>query len=192
MAFIAPQILSTSLWKHKKIGLFGGTFNPPHEGHIHVCQTALRKKDFDFIWWMVTPQNPLKMHQSIPSFNQRMLWSKQMSKNPRIIVTDIERQLKTYKSIDTIKAIKRHFPLTDFTFIAGLDNALSLHHWENWDGLLNEIPFLFISRPPAINLVRNCPAKMYSHTNIEWIYDTKLNSQTSSQIREKAVLVEKY
>ena len=185
-----PHSLNSKLWKHLNIGLFGGTFNPPHEGHLHVCQTALRQKKFDFIWWMVTPQNPLKRDQSIPSFEQRMEWSQEIATHPRILVTDIERQLGTYKSIDSVKALKKRFPQTNFTFLAGTDNALYLHKWEEWRSLIKEVPFLFIARPPALNLVQNFPAKMISHSNIDWILSTKLVDQSSTNLRDRSVFVE--
>lgn len=191
MPFTPPKLLSPQRWKHKKIGLFGGTFNPPHEGHIHVCHTALRQQKFDFIWWMVTPQNPLKKDQDIPPFEQRIRWSETAIDHPKIIITDIEKQLKTYKSIDTIKSLKNMFPETSFTFIAGMDNAENLHKWEEWNTLITEVPFLFIARPPALNLVKNYPSKMINHNNIEWIFTTKMVDQSSTQIRALSDLVEK-
>ena len=185
MLFTPPRIKAPQRWKHLRIGLFGGTFNPPHEGHIHVCQTALRQRQFDFIWWMVTPQNPLKRDQKIPSFEERMLWSEDKISHPRILVTDIEKQLKTYKSIDTILALKTCFPQTKFTFLAGIDNAFNLHQWEEWEQLIEEIPFLFIARPPAEHLVRNFPAKIKRSANISYILETKMIDQSSTKIREQ-------
>ena len=138
MPFTPPHLLGKQ-WSHLRIGIFGGTFNPPHSGHLHVCDVALKTGKFDFIWWMVTPGNPLKRHQTASSFEQRLLWSQNIVTHPRMLVTDIEQQLNTRKSIDTIRALKRHFPLTHFTFIAGTDNALSLHKWEEWRTLLQEI-----------------------------------------------------
>ncbi len=191
MAFTPPRLNNTNPWKNLNIGLFGGTFNPPHEGHIHICKTALRQHKFDFIWWMVTPQNPLKIDDKIPKFEDRYTWSENMIHEPRVIVTDIEKQLGTYKSIDTIRVLKRRFPKTHFTFIAGMDNALNLHHWEDWQKLISEIPFLFVARPPALNLVRNIPAKMIKKSNIEWLYRTKMIDQSSTQLRQNALFVEK-
>ena len=191
MPFTPPKIQAPQRWKNLRIGLFGGTFNPPHEGHIHVCKTALRQQKFDYIWWMVTPQNPLKKDQNTPSFEQRLAWSEEIIQTPKIIITDIEKQLKTYKSIDTVLALQKSFPQTSFTFIAGMDNAANLHKWEDWRILVQKIPFLFIARPPALNLVRKYPSKIINNQNIEWIFSTKMIDQSSTQIRRMSDLVEK-
>ena len=191
MAFTPPKVHSTKQWKNLRVGLFGGTFNPPHEGHLHVCDVALKTGQFDFIWWMVTPQNPLKKNQKTPGFQKRVEWSKEIVTNPRILVSDIEDQLQTFKTIDTIKELKKAFPHTEFTFLAGMDNALNLHQWEEWQTLLNLIPFMFIARPPANNLVKSCPAKMLGHKNMSWVYETKLVYQSSSALRQKSSRVEK-
>lgn len=183
MTFTPPRSTAIRPWNNLKIGLFGGTFNPPHEGHLHICDVALKQRKFDFIWWMVTPQNPLKRNQNIPYFDDRLGWSQETINHPKVLVTDIERQLGTYKSIDTIHALKKTFPRTDFTFIAGTDNAFNLHKWEEWQTLLKEIPFMFVARPPAINLVKKYPARIINSPNIEWILETKLVDRSSSQIR---------
>jgi nicotinate-nucleotide adenylyltransferase len=184
MPYTPPRLLGISA-KNLKIGLFGGTFNPPHKGHVHVCEVALKTGRFDFIWWMVTPGNPLKKDGAIPPFYERLECSRQIIRHPKIIVTDIENRLGTHKSIDTVRALKKHFPDTEFTFIAGMDNALHLHHWENWRLLMREIPFLFVARPPALNLVKKFPARMQKNNNVKWILETKLVNKSSTEIRAK-------
>ncbi len=185
MTFTPPRRTAVRPWNHLKIGLFGGTFNPPHDGHLHICDVALKKGDFDFIWWMVTPQNPLKSGHHIPDFEERMAWSRAAIHHPRVLVTDIEQQIGTYKSIDTIKKLKTTFPKTHFTFIAGTDNAMNLHKWEEWQCLMKEVPFMFIARPPAIDLVKKYPARIIHHGDLQWILETKLVDRSSTQIRRE-------
>ena len=183
MVFSPPIKKNSRPWKNLRIGLFGGTFNPPHAGHVHVCTTALKTGEFDFIWWMVTPQNPLKKDQKIPAFETRLEWSREKISHPRVLVSDIERQLGTYKTIDTVRAIKKHFPNTDFTFLVGTDNALCFHRWEEWRQLIKEIKFLFIARPPASSLLRNCPLKMQDSLMVSWILENKLSPYSSTILR---------
>ena len=195
-----PSLYDPYRWRNLKIGLFGGTFNPPHAGHIHVCEQALKTLSLDAIWWMVTPQNPLKRKSDIAPFTQRINLSREIVKNPRIVVTDIEKQLITHKSIDTIHSLKNHYPFTQFIWIAGSDNALSLHKWENWQDIIQETGFLFISRPPAIDLIKGCPVRLlpsptnkfiqkglktfHSGQNL-WAMHTPQIKQSSTDIRTK-------
>lgn len=196
--FTPPTLLDAQRWKHLNIGLFGGTFNPPHEGHLHVCEHALKALNLDFIWWMVTPQNPLKKCSDIPSFDNRITLSQKIVNHPQILVTDIEKQLNTHVSINTIHKLKLHFPATNFIWLAGTDNALTLHKWEGWKEIIHETGFFFVSRPPSISILKQCPVRILSPKvnkmtqrgtnkfkpgeNI-WCLNTPLVKQSSTNIR---------
>lgn len=140
----------------------GGTYNPPHRGHVAIANTALEMLELDALWWLVTPQNPLKKHHDIPSSSERIKLCRQMIFNPRIIVTDIEKKIGSYCTYDSIKSFKKTFPETSFVWIAGYDNALNFHKWEHWRELVAMVPFCFIARPPAVSLTEICPLRLDS------------------------------
>lgn len=189
MVFAPPHLRDTTRWKYLKIGLFGGSFNPPHEGHVHVCETAIKHLGLDYVWWMVTPQNPWKRHhRDLAPYEQRMRWSEQIIHNPRIIVTDIERELDTHVSFDTVRELKKRFTRTEFTWLTGTDNALLLHKWERWQELIEETPFCFVARPPALSLVKNVPVRRIApHLKLKttWILNTRMIDQSSTKLRAK-------
>src|SRR6266513_1063494 len=90
-----------------RIGLLGGSFNPAHEGHSHASELALKQLGLDYVWWLVSPQNPLKDTQGMTSFGERLRAAKQFNIHPRVIVTDVESRLGTRFTIDTLRALKR-------------------------------------------------------------------------------------
>lgn len=152
--FTPPTINDSKRWRGMRIGLFGGTFNPPHAGHIHASDIALKYLGLDAVWWLVTPENPLKKHQAIPSLDTRMAMCQKLVTNPRIIVTDIERQLGTNRTYDTIIALLERFPQTDFIWFSGTDIAYEFHKWYKWRELQTLLPFAFIGRPNTKGFVR--------------------------------------
>jgi len=130
-----------------RIGLFGGTFNPPHEAHRAASLLALKRLGLDRIWWMVTPGNPLKENRSLPSLERRIAECRKMASHPAIDVTGIEAALRTRFTYDTVKALKMRFPKVHFVFIIGADNLAGFHRWENWRALANLIPIAVVDRP---------------------------------------------
>ena len=130
-----------------RIGLFGGTFNPPHEAHRAASLLALKRLGLDRIWWLVTPGNPLKENRSLPSLERRIAESRKMASHPAIDVTGIEAVLRTRFTYDTVKALKARFPKVHFVFIIGADNLAGFHRWENWRALANMIPIAVVDRP---------------------------------------------
>lgn len=198
MVFTPPSLSNTRRWNGLRVGLLGGSFNPPHEGHVHISIAALQGLNLDFVWWLVTPQNPLKT-QRPSSIDKRMAASRDIITHPRILVTDIEKELQTNITYQSVKKIKKHFPKTEFVWISGIDNALGLHNWNNWKELLAEIPMLHLSRGPASKMVRNCPLKMYEkqkHVHVDtpirpdlvagttyWMMQKKMVHVSSTQLR---------
>lgn len=155
-----PKLLSPRKWDGLRVGLFGGSFNPPHDGHAHVALTALQSLQLDYVWWLVSPQNPLKKDPPPPT-QQRMAACRAMLTHPRMIVSDLEDQMGTRLTVDTVMGIRKNFPKTDFIWLSGMDIAHDLHHWGNWQALLQLIPFAHLTRPPADSLIKNCPLKLY-------------------------------
>jgi nicotinate-nucleotide adenylyltransferase len=159
MTFSPPHLLDGSRWAGLRVGLLGGSFNPPHAGHVHISLIALQTLQLDFVWWLVTPQNPLKEKNILMPYNERVTLSRHLVKHPRILVTDLERQLGVSRTYDTLQALKQRFPRTDFVWLTGMDNALTFHKWYRWRDILDEAATAHIARPPAGSLTGACPLR---------------------------------
>ena len=195
------HLTSNKTWEQKRIGLFGGSFNPPHEGHLHIASNALKALHLDQVIWLVTPQNPLKPpHQ--PNTNNRLeLCKKIIESNKKHLATDIEKPLKTKTSYETIKAFKQAFPKTHFVWIMGMDNADTFHLWANWQDILDELPLFIATRPPTGSFSKKSPLKYMStqkhilinrphkyklsHKTCFWLTSGKTIKQSSTEIRNR-------
>jgi nicotinate-nucleotide adenylyltransferase len=131
------------------IGLFGGSFNPPHAGHVHVSETALRRLKLDFVWWLVTPGNPLKDANELAPLANRMSAARDLLTDPRIKVTSIETDIGLNRTIDTLHWLIRRRPEARFVWIMGADNLASFHRWHGWREIAQLVPMAIIDRPGA-------------------------------------------
>jgi len=131
----------------QKIGLFGGSFNPPHQGHIHACQQAMRKLDLCQVWWLVTPGNPLKNLSDLEPLEKRIAACEALAINPRIKITAFEKNLPSRFTIDTLTHIARRNPRVDFVWIMGADNLGPFHLWRHWRAIAELMPIAVIDRP---------------------------------------------
>ena len=198
--FPAPKKLSPTLWSGLRIGILGGSFNPPHAGHIHVSKLALKYLNLDAVWWLVSPGNPLKNNSELPPIKTRMDMCKILTQHhPRLIISNLESQMGTTRSFYTVKALQKHFPKTDFVWLAGTDIAHEMHKWHRPFDTLNKIPFAFIGRGSATNLCRQTYPKRltkFPHKSlinqskspligrqIFWILADAKHPESSSQIR---------
>ena len=129
-----------------KSGLFGGTFDPPHDAHRAACLIAMRRLDLDRVWWLVTPGNPLKDTRGLSPLATRIASAKALARHPRIIVTGLEDAIGARYTYDTVKYLKGHCPGVRFVWIMGADNLRSFHRWENWRGLTRLIPIAVVDR----------------------------------------------
>ena len=151
---------------------------------MHVALAALRKYNFHAIWWLVSPQNPLK-RKTVP-FQTRLNNTRAYVRHPKMIVTDIESKLHTQYSLQTAKQLHRHFPRTRFTWIAGMDNATIFHHWDGWRRLLKIMPFAFFNRPPQGMSLMRTPLQMYrGEKSIHFHLTGKTRNISSTQLRKK-------
>lgn len=131
-----------------RIGLLGGSFNPPHDGHVHVSKAALKKLGLDYVWWLVSPQNPLKPSRGMASFYKRLEAARRLaSRHPRMIATGIEQKLGTRFTIDSLRALKRRFPDTRFVWVMGSDNLVQIPLWRRWQEIFSEVPVAVVARP---------------------------------------------
>lgn len=130
-----------------KIGLFGGSFDPAHEGHAHVAETALKRLGLDKVWWLVSPQNPLKPKSS--PFPQRVGSAQAQAHGRRMEVTDIEARLGVSFTYQTLRALKRRYPGVEFFLVMGADNLATFRRWRNWREVAEAVPVVVVSRPGA-------------------------------------------
>ena len=133
--------------KGMQVGLFGGSFNPPHAGHALVAETALRRLRLDQLWWIVTPGNPLKDHRHLAPLEARLRLSESISADPRIKVTAFEKTIGQRYTARTLEIVKARNPGVYFVWIMGADNLQGLHRWQNWQAIVRTFPIAVIDRP---------------------------------------------
>lgn len=131
----------------QRIGLFGGSFNPPHLGHVHVCELALRRLHLDQVWWLVTPGNPLKDISRLAPLEDRIVACEKITTSPRMKITACETQINTRYTADTIAHIQQRNHNVNFVWLMGADNLGQFHQWERWRDIANRIPIAVIDRP---------------------------------------------
>jgi len=129
----------------KNIGLLGGSFDPPHKGHLYISLEAKKILKLNAIWWLVTPQNPLKIHQPA-SYSDRLRNCKLIVKNQPIKVKEIEKKINSKYSYQTIKYLKKHYKNINFFWLMGADNLINFHKWQNSNRIINEIPIVVFRR----------------------------------------------
>lgn len=143
-----------------KIGLFGGSFNPPHQGHVHVCELALRRVKLDQIWWLVTPGNPLKDHSELAPFDERIKACREIVQHPRIKITAIEALLNVRYTADTLRLLKQMRSRLKFVWIMGADNLAGFHRWQDWRNIAAMMPMVVIDRPGSTLSYLSAPAAL--------------------------------
>ncbi|MEM8665469.1 MAG: nicotinate-nucleotide adenylyltransferase [Pseudomonadota bacterium] len=188
----------------QRIGLLGGSFNPPHKGHRHVALTALSRLGLDRVWWLVTPGNPLKALDDLTPLQHRIAETKTLAHHPRMDVTAFEAAIGTRYSADAIRYAKRRLPAVRFVWVMGADNLAGLHRWQKWRDIMGLVPVAVIDRPGASMAALNSvaartfaaarrpeaqaraiadatpPAWVFLHVPLEPVSSTALRSQRRS------------
>ncbi len=132
-----------------RVGLLGGSFNPAHEGHLHVARQAMIHLGLDQLWLMVSPGNPLKPRKGMAPFAERLASARRIADGRRIIATDIEARLGTQYTADTMRELRRRFRHTKFVWLMGADNLVQLPRWGRWLEIIRAMPMLVLPRPGA-------------------------------------------
>lgn len=140
-----------------RIGLLGGSFDPPHQGHVHISRQSLIRFGLDQIWWLVSPGNPLKAHQPAP-LARRMAAAHAVLRHPRIIATNIEARIGVVNTIDTLRALRRLYPDRRFVWLMGADNLAGFHRWKGWQDIARMVPIGVLARPGSRLAARTAPA----------------------------------
>lgn len=149
--FVVPRFPAQAVPPHTegmRIGLLGGSFNPPHQAHRAISRFALTRLQLDRVWWLVTPGNPLKENGNLHELGERMKAAREVADDPRIEVSCLESVIRTRYTIDTINTLRRRFPGLRFVWIMGADNLAQFHRWQDWRRIAAQVPMAVIDRPP--------------------------------------------
>jgi nicotinate-nucleotide adenylyltransferase len=191
----APSYPIPAFSAGQRIGLFGGTFDPPHEAHIAACLLAIKRLGLDRVWWLVTPGNPLKDTRDLAPLDQRIAAARALAKHPRIVVTGLEAGIGVRYTYDTIRHLVARCPGAHFVWIMGADNLRSFHRWQNWRRIAALVPIAVIDRlGPSLYATGSTAAQALSRYRIPeraavrlpgrrppaWVYLHGLKSPLSS------------
>ncbi len=149
------------------VGLLGGSFDPPHKGHVHITREAMKAFGLDRVWWLVSPGNPLKERGPAP-LAQRVAAARAMMRHPRVEVTDIEALTGTRATADTLAALRRLYPEVKFVWLMGADNLAQFHKWKDWRRIMDSVPVGVVARPGDRISARMSPAaRLYAKYRID-------------------------
>jgi nicotinate-nucleotide adenylyltransferase len=132
-----------------KIGLFGGTFDPPHAAHRAVSLLAMKRLGLDRVWWLVTPGNPLKANGRLPPLGDRLASARALARHPGIDVTGIEAAFGTNYTVDTVTTLLERARNVRFVWLMGADNLRHFDRWKDWRGIADRLPIAVVDRPEA-------------------------------------------
>jgi nicotinate-nucleotide adenylyltransferase len=138
LPFVAPGM---------RIGILGGSFNPPHQGHLDISLIALKRLGLDQVWWLVSRPNPLKDSKGVPSRKKRVAAAKEIARHPRIAVTGFDGSRRSAFTIDILAELTQRFPDVHFVWLMGADNLADFHRWRAWQQLFELTPIVVFDRP---------------------------------------------
>ena len=187
--------------KSQRIGLFGGSFNPAHAGHVAMSLFALKRLNLDQVWWLVSPQNPLKSRDEMQSCAQRLRHARVLlSSQKNIVAKDLETRLGTRFTIDTLRAIKTLYPTKKFVWLMGEDNLDTIHQWKSWQEIFLELPVaVFLRSEYSDSCARGIARAVFAKARMPlalaedladisppaWVMlDNQLNHLSATQIRQ--------
>lgn len=150
------------------MGLLGGSFNPAHEGHLFITHLALRALRLDEVWWLVSPQNPLKPAVGMAPLPVRLKEAAHRAGDPRILVTDIEQALGTQYTAETLSALAMRFPATRFVWLMGADNLAQIPRWRRWQRIFHTVPVAVFARPPySLDVLSGLAAQKFKGSRLD-------------------------
>jgi len=156
-----------------KIGLLGGSFNPAHSGHLYISNIALKKLQLDEVWWLISPQNPLKQKSINTPLKTRLNNAKNITKGHKIRVEDLETNFRTNITSITLKKIIARYNGSKFIWLMGADNLVEINNWFNWKKIFNTMPIAVFNRDVYSYSVMNSIAGKYYFSKLHKTKDSK-------------------
>lgn len=183
----------------QRIGLLGGSFNPPHAAHAHISRVAMKRLGLDQVWWLVTPGNPLKTYRELAPIAERLALARALTRDRRIAVTDLEARLGSPYTANTLAFLRTRYPGVRFVWLMGADNLARFHRWRDWRRIAGLMPIAVLDRPgwrfqalsaPAAQAlsrrrIREAQARRLARMNPPaWVFITaRLLAVSSAQLR---------
>ncbi|MEI8394867.1 MAG: nicotinate-nucleotide adenylyltransferase [Rhodospirillaceae bacterium] len=165
---ITPRLLTGAARAGQRIGLFGGSFNPAHDGHRAMSLFALQALHLDQVWWLVSPQNPLKSTCDMAPFSERMARARAIVHHPRLVVSDLEVQLGTRYTARTLAELRRRYPRTRFVWLMGADNLTQMPRWCHWQRIFGLMPVAAFNRAPySLKAVAGRAARRFARHRVD-------------------------
>lgn len=159
----------------KSVGLLGGTFDPPHNGHSRISMLALKHFKLDEVWWIVSLLNPLKNEKTISSFDFRVNEAKKISRNSNIIISSVEKDIKTPYTIDVLDYLTFKHPKISFVWLLGVDNLEKMHDWKDWRKIFCKVPIAIFDRPSySLNIIKSKSICFFKNKRIKKMQSRKL------------------
>ena len=183
----------------QRIGLLGGSFNPAHRGHLEISRAALDRLGLDRVWWLVSPQNPLKTTHDMAPMEQRLASARALARDPRILALALESALGTVYTADTVTALVERFPRARFVWLMGADNLIQVSDWKNWETIFRTVAVAVFDRPSySLGALAATAARRFARRRLPesaartlaerappaWVFvHQRLNPQSSTGIR---------
>lgn len=153
--------MACSIAPFQKIGLLGGSFNPAHEGHLHLSLQALKRLRLDRVIWLVSPQNPLKSRAGMAAYETRLAGAQALTApHPQLFASALEAEIGSHYSIDTLRYLCGRYPQSRFVWLMGADNLQQMHHWYCWREILQQMPVAIFDRAPFSHAALRSPAAL--------------------------------
>ena len=153
---LEPETTLGRIGYRRPVGILGGSFNPPHLGHVHISKVSLRMFDLGQIYWVYTKKNPLKK-VSPSSFDDRVEKTKKLVKSPNIKFSPIEIRQNFHYSFQLLNFIQKRHRHLKFIWVMGEDNIIQFHLWKNWQWIANNVKIAVIARGNNRSLVNSSP-----------------------------------
>ena len=187
-----------------RIGILGGSFNPAHDGHRHISDQALDLLGLDKVWWLVSPQNPLKSAEGMAPFAQRMASCLSViGARADIVATDLEVRLGTWRTVETIGKVCERYAGRHFVWMMGADNLIQIACWSAWQEIFKTVPVAVFARPTyGAHALASKAARMFSADRVvagdaralatmpppAWVYlDIALHPGSATEIRSRQI-----
>ncbi|RKF12912.1 nicotinate-nucleotide adenylyltransferase [Roseovarius spongiae] len=144
------------------VGLLGGSFDPPHAGHVHITREALRRFGLGAVWWLASPGNPLKDRGPAP-MARRLAAARAITRRPDVHVSDVEAQIGSRHTAQTLRALRAACPRVRFVWLMGADNMAQFDQWQDWRQIMEMVPIGVLARPGARAAARSSRmARLYA------------------------------